>query len=48
MLHLSLFITLSFYYPTFLNFYKAKHTDIKENQIFLIYKEIQSGEIAKS
>jgi hypothetical protein len=24
------------------------HTDKKENQIFLIYKEIQSGEVAKS
>jgi hypothetical protein len=24
------------------------HTDKKENQIFLIYKEIQSGAVAKS
>jgi hypothetical protein len=25
-----------------------EHTDKKENQIFLIYKEIQSGAVAKS
>ncbi len=25
-----------------------KHTDKKENQIFLIYREIQSGAVAKS
>ncbi len=25
------------------NFVKQKHTDKKENQIFLIYKEIQNG-----
>jgi hypothetical protein len=24
------------------------YTDIKENQIFLIYKEVQSGAVAKS
>ncbi len=24
------------------------HTDEKENQFFLIYKEIQNGEVAKS
>ncbi len=27
---------------------KAKHTNKKENQIFLIYKEIQNGAVAKS
>jgi hypothetical protein len=26
----------------------AQYTDKKENQIFLIYKEIQSGAVAKS
>jgi hypothetical protein len=26
----------------------AAHTDKKENRIFLIYKEIQSGAVAKS
>jgi hypothetical protein len=26
----------------------VKHTDKKENQIFLIYKEIQNGAVAKS
>ncbi len=26
----------------------SSHTDQKENQIFLIYKEIQSGAVAKS
>jgi hypothetical protein len=26
----------------------SRHTDKKENQIFLIYKEIQSGAVAKS
>jgi hypothetical protein len=47
MLNLSLFTTLSsFYYRTFLNFYKAKHTDKKENLIFLIYNEIQCGAVA--
>jgi hypothetical protein len=25
-----------------------RHTDKKENQIFLIYKEIQNGAVAKS
>jgi hypothetical protein len=29
-------------------YYFASHTDKKENQIFLIYKELQSGAIAKS
>ncbi len=28
--------------------YKVTNTDKKENQIFLIYKEIQSGAVAKS
>jgi hypothetical protein len=28
--------------------YFALHTDKKENQIFLIYREIQSGAVAKS
>ena len=33
----------------YLNNYVAEiHTDKKENQIFLIYKEIQYGEVAKS
>jgi hypothetical protein len=27
---------------------KAGHTDKKENQIFLIYKEIQNGAVANS
>jgi hypothetical protein len=27
---------------------KPGHTDKKENQIFLIYKEIQNGAVAKS
>jgi hypothetical protein len=27
---------------------KAIHTDKKENKIFLIYKEIQKGAVAKS
>jgi hypothetical protein len=27
---------------------QADHTDKKENQIFLIYKEIQNGAVAKS
>jgi hypothetical protein len=27
---------------------RAEYTDKKENQIFLIYKEIQSGAVAKS
>jgi hypothetical protein len=26
----------------------CRHTDKKENQIFLIYKEIQNGAVAKS
>jgi hypothetical protein len=26
----------------------GKHTDKKENQIFLIYREIQNGAVAKS
>ncbi len=29
-------------------YFFAGYTDKKENQIFLIYKEIQSGEVAKS
>jgi hypothetical protein len=29
-------------------FYRMGYTDKKENQIFLIYKEIQSGAVAKS
>ncbi len=29
-------------------FWAISHTDKKENQIFLIYKEIQSGAVAKS
>ncbi len=28
--------------------FKQFHTDKKENQIFLIYKEIQNGAVAKS
>jgi hypothetical protein len=28
--------------------WRAPHTDKKENQIFLIYKEIQSGAVVKS
>jgi hypothetical protein len=31
-----------------LNICYRDHTDTKENQIFLIYKEIQSGAVAKS
>jgi hypothetical protein len=27
---------------------QCRHTDKKENKIFLIYKEIQKGEVAKS
>jgi hypothetical protein len=32
----------------FVTFWAISHTDKKENQIFLIYKEIQSGAVAKS
>jgi hypothetical protein len=28
--------------------FEVRHTDKKENQIFLIYKQIQSGAVAKS
>jgi hypothetical protein len=28
--------------------WRRRHTDKKENQIFLIYEEIQSGAVAKS
>jgi hypothetical protein len=32
----------------FCRLYPSPHTDKKENQIFLIYKEIQNGAVAKS
>ncbi len=30
------------------SYFTSKYTDKKENQIFLIYKEIQNGAVAKS
>jgi hypothetical protein len=32
----------------FSHFFFGSHTDEKENEIFLIYKEIQMGSVAKS
>jgi hypothetical protein len=34
-------------YGKAINYYKVLYTDKKENRIFLIYKEIQSGAVAK-
>jgi hypothetical protein len=35
-------------FPTFIAIVVCAYTDKKENQIFLIYEEIQSGAVAKS
>ncbi len=42
-LKLTIFVCCALY-----TYFKKKCTDKKENQIFLIYKEIQSGAVAKS
>ncbi len=34
--------------PVYLFMYTGQYTDKKENKIFLIYKEIQNGAVAKS
>ncbi len=39
-------VLVPFFLPIF-NFF-SRYTDKKENQIFLIYKEFQSGAVAKS
>jgi hypothetical protein len=36
------------FFADFMRKRKTKHTDKKEKKIFLIYKEIQSGAVAKS
>jgi len=36
------------HFPTFIAIVVCAYTDKKENQIFLIYEEIQSGAVAKS
>jgi hypothetical protein len=39
---------LSFFIPLPISILSFDYTDKKENQIFLIYKEIQNGAVAKS
>jgi hypothetical protein len=41
-------INLAFCYTSLYVHALRKHAEKKENQIFLIYKEIQSGAVAKS
>jgi hypothetical protein len=47
-LPLHVLVKLPFCKPHTTNHVLYKYTDKKENQIFLIYKEIQNGAVAKS